>query len=163
LGYTTEFTGRFNLNKKLEDKHSLFLKNYARTRHCSYKVKPSNCMIDVNISPGYFGEFFAADNSDYYNSKYEKFITEMNDNPNTPGLWCNWQPTEDNLGIEWNGMEKFYSYVEWLNFIMSKFLIPWGYELSGSIFFQGEDEEDNGVIKVKDNFAFINEEIEIFK
>lgn len=163
MGYTTEFEGRFNLNKKIEDKHSLFLSNYTKTRHCSYKVKASKCMNNVNILPGEFGEFFAPDNADYYNSRYERFITEMNNNPNTPGLWCHWVPTEDSLGIEWDGGEKFYDYVEWLNFIIKHFLTPWGYELSGSVHFQGEDPNDFGILKVKDNLAFVNKEIEIFR
>jgi hypothetical protein len=41
-----------------------------------------------------------------------------------PGFWCDWVPTPDMQGIEWNGNEKFYDYVEWLELIIKKFLIP---------------------------------------
>ena len=39
-----------------------------------------------------------------------------------PGFWCDWVPTVNGAGIAWNGAEKFYSYVEWLNLIIDKYL-----------------------------------------
>lgn len=68
-----------------------------------------------------------------------------------PGYWCQWEPTEDKMHIEWDGTEKFYNYIEWLNFIVKHFIEPWGYVLNGSVKWQGEDRKDVGKIKVFDN------------
>jgi hypothetical protein len=34
-----------------------------------------------------------------------------------PGLWCNWEPTEDGTTIKWNGKEKFYDSKEWMTYL----------------------------------------------
>jgi hypothetical protein len=68
-----------------------------------------------------------------------------------PGLWCQWVPTEDGTGIGWNGAEKFYNYVEWLDYLIKHFLKPWGLVLNGEVEWQGEDQGDVGKIIVKDN------------
>jgi hypothetical protein len=71
--------------------------------------------------------------------------------PGFPGFWCNWTPTHDRRGLEWNGMEKFYDYVPWLNHLITKFFIPWDVQLSGQVRYRGENFADMGIIKVKDN------------
>lgn len=55
------------------------------------------------------------------------------------------------MGLEWDGNEKFYNYVEWLQYIITNVLAPRGYILSGSVTWQGEDNQDMGKIVVKDN------------
>jgi hypothetical protein len=68
-----------------------------------------------------------------------------------PGLWCHWVPTKDRKGLEWDGGEKFYHYVEWLEYLIEHFLTPWGYVVSGTVKWSGEEEEDNGTIFVENN------------
>jgi len=68
-----------------------------------------------------------------------------------PGSWCQWVPTNDLTGIEWDGGEKFYEYVEWLTYLIENFLKPWGRVLSGEVEWEGEDRYDRGKIVVKDN------------
>ena len=53
--------------------------------------------------------------------------------------------------MEWDGGEKFYNYVEWLEYLIKNFFEPWGYSLNGSVNWQGEEDEDNGTIVVKHN------------
>ena len=65
--------------------------------------------------------------------------------------WCKWVPTEDGCAIEWNGAEKFYDYVEWLEYLIEHFLGPWGYLLNGTVSWQGEDGDDRGRLHVTDN------------
>ena len=72
-----------------------------------------------------------------------------------PSLWCQWIPTEDNMGIEWDGGEKFYCYDEWLTYIIDNFLKPWGITLSGEVEYQGEDNDDRGKIIVVDNVVTV--------
>lgn len=68
-----------------------------------------------------------------------------------PSHYCQWTPTADGTGIEWDGGEKFYDYTEWLAYIVEHFLRPWGYTLNGSVKWQGEDMDDRGVLIVEDN------------
>jgi len=72
-------------------------------------------------------------------------------------LWCKWAPTKDGTGIEWNGIEKFYNYVEWLEYLIVNFLGPWGYQLNGEVKYQGEDPGDFGIIEVTNNTVKLRE------
>ena len=68
-----------------------------------------------------------------------------------PGLWCNWVPTADGTGIEWNGREKFYRYEAWLFYLITHLLKPWGYVLQGQVTWRGQDRRDVGTIHVAHN------------
>lgn len=68
-----------------------------------------------------------------------------------PGFYCQWVPTVDGDGIEWDGNEKFYEYVEWLEYIIKHFIEPWGLKLNGEVEWQGESNDDRGLIVVVDN------------
>lgn len=71
--------------------------------------------------------------------------------PEFPSIWCDWVPTADGMGIEWNGSEKFYEYVVWLRVIIARFLEPAGITLSGEIEYMGDRRwADHGVIRVVD-------------
>lgn len=102
MGYTTDFTGRFELSKELTASQ-------------------------------------AAE------------IADMFDNPpeDGPGSYCQWIATTDGRGIEWDGNEKFYNYVEWLQWLIDKRLTPWGISIVGEVRFQGEDPDDRGLLFVK--------------
>jgi len=68
-----------------------------------------------------------------------------------PGFWCQWIPTEDGWGLEWDGNEKFYDYVAWMEYLIKNFFIPWGIKVNGEIEWEGEESGDLGKIVVKDN------------
>jgi hypothetical protein len=70
------------------------------------------------------------------------------DDPEVPGIWCQWVATPDNDGIEWDGIEKFYNYVEWLAYVVKKFLNPWGYQLDGEVVWIGESLDPLDVGKI---------------
>lgn len=142
MGYTTEFEGCFSLNKELDDVTFDFLKKLNETRRMAR---------NVNAKYGVEGEFYV-DGGGMCGQAHEKSIIDFNGAPKTqPGLWCKWTPTEDRRGIEWDGAEKFYAYVEWLEYLISKVLAPRGYVLNGSVKFRGEESDDRGTIKIKDN------------
>lgn len=67
------------------------------------------------------------------------------------GLYCQWVPTKDGKGLEWDGGEKFYEYVEWLEYLIKEFLAPKGYVLNGEVTWEGEESGDLGKIIVKNN------------
>lgn len=142
MGYTTDFEGHFALNRKLTPKLQDYLVRFSETRRMSRKL-PEKYGVE--------GEFYV-DGGGEYGQDREPDIIDYNTPPSTqPGLWCQWRPTEDGMGIEWDGGEKFYHYAEWLTYIINNFLAPKGYVLNGQVSWQGEDSGDIGVLEVKDN------------
>jgi hypothetical protein len=73
-----------------------------------------------------------------------------------PGLWCQWQ-LDDETTLSWDGSEKFYNYIEWLQYLIVHFFEPWGIKLNGECFWQGEDNSDMGKIEIIDNVINIYE------
>jgi hypothetical protein len=142
MGYTTDFEGSFKLNKKLDDDTLLYLQKFNETRRMKRKL-PLEYGID--------GEFFV-DGSGLYGQGEEDNVVDHNRPPRTqPGLWCQWRPSDDGMTIQWDGGEKFYDYIEWLQYIVKNFLAPKQYVLNGQVTFQGEDNEDFGIINVENN------------
>jgi hypothetical protein len=81
----------------------------------------------------------------------EGIIGEDVNNTSITYGYCQWQLTKDCQGIEWDGREKFYQYVEWLEHILTTVLIPNDITLSGIVYYSGEEVKDSGVIVVQDN------------
>jgi hypothetical protein len=73
-----------------------------------------------------------------------------------PGLWCQWE-LQDDTTLAWDGNEKFYNYIEWLQYLIAHFFKPWGINLNGECFWQGEDNTDMGKIVITDNVIEIYE------
>jgi hypothetical protein len=70
------------------------------------------------------------------------------------------------MHIEWDTGEKFYDYVEWLEYIIYNFLAPKGYVLNGNVEWYGEDRADVGTIVVKSNIVrrvTADDELEILR
>jgi len=81
----------------------------------------------------------------------QDFAGTLHSQDSEPGQWCQWVPSEDGVYLEWDYGEKFYDYVEWLNYIVEKFLIPWGYKLNGTVECIGDRYNDRSLIVVVDN------------
>ena len=148
MGYTTDFNGQFNLNKQLSPKMQQYLKLFNETR----RMKRS-----TDEAFGVQGEFFVFGGGDF-GQDHEPNIIDFNQQPSTqPSLWNQWTPTEDGMGIEWDGGEKFYSYTEWLVYLIHKVLAPNGYILNGVVEWDGEDRGDIGEIIVENNRIYTQE------
>lgn len=147
MGYTTEFSGSFELNKPLSPKMKEFLTKLAETRRMGRMQHPIF---------GIEGEFYVgAHNDGQMGQSHSEDVIDHNTPPSTqPGLWCQWIPNEDGTAIEWDGGEKFYSYTEWLMYIIHKILAPNGYILNGHMTWQGEETGDVGEIYVENNKVF---------
>ena len=141
MGYDTTFKGRFTLDKPLDDETYTFLLKFNETRRMARKVDPKY---------GVEGEFYV-DGKGYMGQDDDDNIIDHNRPPSTqPSLWCQWKPSEDRMGIEWDEGEKFHCYREWLAYIIKNFLTPKGYVLSGKVHYQGEDDFDYGDIDAAD-------------
>ena len=84
-------------------------------------------------------------------NELQEFAEDEHNGQEFPNSYCQWVPSRDGLGIEWDGNEKFYYYVEWLEYIIEHFLKPKGYVLNGAVPYQGEEMDDMGQLEVKDN------------
>lgn len=142
MGYTTEFEGQFNLNKKLDKETHDYLVKFNETRRMARRL---------DAKYGVEGEFYVDGGGDF-GQNHEDNIIDYNRPPSTqPSLWCMWVPTSDGLGIEWDGGEKFYAYIEWIEYLIAKILAPRGYVLNGSVSWRGEDFNDMGTIVIVNN------------
>ena len=142
MGYTTDFEGSFNITPVLSQKDNEFLTKFSETRRMARNVGPEY---------GIEGEFYV-DGTGWAGQDSDKNVINYNRPPSTqPGLWCQWIPTDDGSELVWDGGEKFYNYVEWLDYLIDKILAPRGYTLNGECQWFGEERDDVGVIIVKNN------------
>ena len=147
MGYSTDFEGTLKLNKQLTLDDKTFLDKLANTRRMAR---------NVDEKYGVEGEFYVDGTDDF--GVGDDSVIDYNRPPKTqPELWLQWIPTEDGWGLEWDGNEKFYNYVEWLEYLIEKILEPRGYILNGEVEWYGEEREDAGKIIVKDNIITIQE------
>lgn len=118
---------------------------FAKDDGCSGQNHDAS-IIDNNTPPGQL---------DYDSLPFEQRWTAneklMKEGKCQPGLWCQWIISEDGTQLEWDGGEKFYNYIEWLEYYISHFFKKWGIKLNGEIEWQGEDHSDKGIIVVRNN------------
>lgn len=144
MGYTTDFEGGFNITPVLSQKDNEFLTKFSETRRMARNVGPEY---------GIEGEFYV-DGTGWAGQDSDKNVINYNKPPSTqPGLWCQWVPTDDGSELVWDGGEKFYNYVEWLDYLIDKILAPRGYTINGECQWFGENRDDVGVIIVKNNIV----------
>ena len=162
MGYQTEFQGHFTLNKPLHRVHAEYLKAFAGTRRMKRDPKIAETLPDpiryaVDLPIGQDGEFFVGNSNDNdFGQTNDKSIVSFNEHPKTqPGLWCQWEISEDGTELSWNGGEKFYNYTAWLKYLIKNFFEPWKKKLTGEINWYGEDRDDIGKIKVRNNDVFV--------
>ena len=62
---------------------------------------------------------------------------------------------EDHNIIAWDGGEKFYNYIEWIQYIIKHILSPRKYKLNGQVKWRGEDIDDRGTIIINNNDIMI--------
>ncbi len=153
MGYTTEFVGNFQLDRPLFDFQALYLLEFARTRRV--KRSPDLLATIPDLGRDAVGLPLGLESGYFINESHPQAAASVQDEnrppKGQPGLYCQWQPTVDGRGVEWNGHEKFYRYVEWLQYLIIHFFVPWGYQLNGTINWQGETPSDQGQIVVMDN------------
>ncbi len=153
MGYTTIFKGRFELDKPLKPEHIAYLIAFANTRHMTWRIDviekiPDPIREAAGLPLGEHGEYFVASST-----RSPDLVADYHAPKGQPSLRCNWIPSDDGKGIEWDGTEKFGWYYDWLWYLIEHFLKPWGYTLNGSVPYQGDDPEDFGLLIVKDNFV----------
>lgn len=154
MGYTTEFYGEVTVTPPLNEAERTYLRRFSETRRMFRANGP------YYLGTGQFGQDEEPDVWDYNRPPAGQ-----------PGLWCQWVPTADGTGIEWDGGEKFYDAPEWMAYIIDHFLrghavastrtadhdhrqfaeFTFDHHVNGMIEAQGEDPDDRWRLVVTDN------------
>lgn len=156
MGYSTNFDGKFILDRPLMAAHKAYLLKLNQTRRMKRDPTlaaqlPDPIREEVGLPIGEDGEYFVG-GVGFMGQDRDKSVVNSNEPPGKqPDLWYQWIPNEDGTEIRWDEGEKFYHYIEWLKYLIQNFLKPWGYTLNGEVEWQGEEPDDAGIIKVKDN------------
>lgn len=154
MGYTTDFSGCFNLNKPLDRETQNILKGLNNTRRMKRSVKKLAERLNISVEKcieeyGKEGEFYF--DNDNLGQNETSDVVNYNEPPSCqPSLWCAWKYNNDENTIEWDGSEKFYEYIEWMNYI-KKILENKNYKLEGCISWMGEENGDVGNIEIKES------------
>lgn len=149
MGYTTEFQGSFKLDRPLDPHHLAYLKKFSGSRRMRRDEVITREVADplreaVGLPVGFEGCYCVSDD-------YDTGVIDSNKPPKQPGLYCQWEPSDDGSSIAWDQGEKFYAHHCWLVYYIEHFIKPWGYKLNGIVTYQGEDEEDCGRYVIIDN------------
>lgn len=146
MGYSTEFDGFIEIHPPLNKQEVEYLKNFANTRRMEREKGP-----------------YYVDGTGYSGQGHDNDIKNYNQPPEgQPGLWCKWEPTQDGTKIEWNGIEKFYDSVEWMQYLINHFIgenpiakkeLPFlnKHVLHGEIDAQGDERNDHWYLVVENN------------
>lgn len=162
MGYHTDFNGSLSFNREVTPQMEEYINRFSATRRMPRDVEkikeiyPNWKELCFFGELGDKGEYFAPMSSEYGQEEDDSIIDYNAYNERVqPGLWCQWV-IEDNE-LTWDGGEKFYNYIEWLEYMIEHFFKPLNYILNGEIEWQGEDSSDRGVIVVEDNVVSIKD------
>ena len=167
MGYTTEFIGKFTFNREPSQELKDYINCFAKTRHVKRDVEAIQKIFpdwEKRAWKGKLGreaEFFlqpynevnyqSDDRLDMTGFYQRNGIVDDNYPPESqPSLWCHWIINKHGE-LVWSGAEKFYEYVEWLEYLIRYFFEPEGIVLSGKCFYSGERMSDWGYICVENN------------
>ncbi len=155
MGYTTYFDGAFQFDKPVTEELKNYINKFCETRRMmrdNDKIKecfPNWKELCFNGELGENGAYFIG-GSGIFGQNVDNSVIDSNYAGSQPGLWCQWIINDDNE-LVWDEGEKFYYYVEWLDYLIEHFFAPSGYILNGTVFYEGEDSDDFGKIIVTDN------------
>lgn len=130
MGYTTQFENSFTFNKPLTKEQTTYLQKFAQTRRMK---RDKNKIIQQNNSDRTAVGLPIGAEGSYYTGE-ESSILDHNTPPiGQPALWCQWIPNDEGTELAWDGIEKFYCYLEWLNYLIEHFFTPWNITLTGHV------------------------------
>lgn len=152
MGYNTDFIGRVEVDPPLNEQEIEYLRKFSESRRMDREKGP------------YF-----VDGENYTGLDKDSDIINHNRPPEgQPGLWCDWVPNDDGTAIEWNGDEKSYDMLDWMEYLIVHFIgsLPnakvkhpeefaflQSHTCNGFVEAQGEDPDDRWAISVEDNIV----------
>jgi hypothetical protein len=168
VGYTTKFWGELYFDSPIDVKLKDYINKFSEIRHMKQnnkEIMKQNSEWERHCFNGLLGVegayYLGSPSAERLRGErieewllrtyQDKCIIDYNNPPTgVPGLWCDWY-INNRGNLEWTGREKFYNYVEWLEYLIKHFFSPEGYFLNGELVFRGERDEDGGFIIVSNN------------
>lgn len=181
MGYVTRFNGIFRLDRPLAPHYRAYLQAFHEVTHYQWDVTLLADELDpvreaVGLPLGEHGCYFTGSRANFqmgnsnplqlrYNYYPWSHVPGLEEDPaylgsvcpGKPGRHCGWCPSDDGTALV-EDEDKFYHYIEWLQYLLDHFLIPWGYVLQGQMAWQGEYEEDIGTIAVEKNVITVSKD-----
>lgn len=162
MGYSTDFVGAFKLSRPLDEAQKNYLLRFNETRRMKRDPEKAALLSDpwraaISFPVGPDGAYFVG-GAGFAGQYCDDSVVDYNDEPEgQPGLWCQWtvDPTGNYIG--WDGGEKFYSYVEWLQYLIDHFFNTWEIGLTGVVRWRGASSDDKGSIVVTNNKVVVRE------
>jgi hypothetical protein len=102
MSHDIEFTGHVTVEPPLNADEARYLHRFARSRRFHRVSGPYTTETDQS----------RGDDTVHYNRK----------SPEQPSLNCDWRPTEDAAGIEWDGSGNSDRYDKWMQYLIDTFL-----------------------------------------
>jgi hypothetical protein len=162
MGYNTEFQGHFDISPALSRDQVAYLRAFAYTRRMVRSETLTSMLDDplrtaVGLPHGLQGCFFVGGQGEF-GQDHDASILDYNKPPSTqPGLWCQWVPNDDGTELAWDGGEKFYDYVPWMQYLIDYFFKTWDRTLNGQVRWRGESFDDVGILRVVNNTVYVME------
>jgi len=135
VGYHTEFRGAFAISPPLRAHHLAYLRKFNEIRHekrdpeVAAKI-PDPLREAVGLPLGPDACFFVGEPTPDDPTLLGNFETATSQ---PASYYCQWMPSDDGKLLVWDGGEKFYEYVEWLQYLIDNFFVSWGYVINGSV------------------------------
>ena len=92
MGYTTEFSGSFKLDKPLDKNTKKILHGLNNTRRMKRDLTKLGMSAEEAANYGIDGEFYFPPKTNFMGQDDDDSIIDYNSPPtNQPGLWCGWR------------------------------------------------------------------------
>ena len=156
MGYTTSFNGKFSVSPPLKTEQAAYIDKFSMTRRVKRDSaiagrKPDPIREAAGLPVGRCGAYFVGA-AGFMGQDSDNSVIDSNSPPEKqPSLWCQWVTADNGSAVEWDGGEKFYGYVEWIQYLIQHFFAPWGSVLNGEVQWRGEDRADRGKIIITNN------------
>lgn len=115
MGYTTDFIGHIDISPSLNEAELAYLNAFRLSRRFDRPGGP------YEVPPNPYAEERTGVDVDAYNRIA----------PGQPQLWCQWEACWQGCCLAFDGHEKFYQPVRWMEYLIEHFLKP-GAEASNS-------------------------------
>ena len=137
MGYNTKFEDEFQVTPYLKEEHLKYLSAFSETRRMKRDTDkalelPDPIRASVGLPIGENAAYFVG-GAGFFGQDKDCSVINYNYLPNgQPSLWCDWIPSKNGQIILLDETrEKFYGYVEWIEYLTEHFLSPWGYKING--------------------------------
>lgn len=156
MGYGIDLAGQWTITPPLQARHRAYLVAFHQTRRmqrdaCAAVLLPDPIREHVGLPIGAEGAYFVGGGG-LRGQDRDASVVEANQPPQRqPRLWCGWVPNEEGSALRWDGDEQFSGAVSWIEYLIARFLAPWGYTLNGTMRWEGDEPEDRWAIVIIDN------------